>query len=103
MLAVNFQREVGGILAEILDTLADTVREREAVRRQIKVLSSEGRLSIRILIALPFLITLYVAKFNPDYMKLLWTTWVGLVMIGVGAFLMLVGVIWARKIVRIDV
>jgi tight adherence protein B len=103
MLAVNIQREVGGNLAEILDTLADTVREREAVRRQIKVLSSEGRLSIRILIALPFLITLYVAKFNPGYMKLLWTTWVGLVMIGVGAFLMLVGVIWARKIVRIDV
>jgi len=103
MLAVNIQREVGGNLAEILDTLADTVREREAVRRQIKVLSSEGRLSIRILIALPFLITLYVAKFNPGYMKLLWTTWVGLVMIGVGAFLMLVGVIWARKIVKIDV
>jgi tight adherence protein B len=103
MLAVNIQREVGGNLAEILDTLAETVRERQAIRRQIKVLSSEGRLSIRILVALPFLITLYVIKVNGDYMKLLWTTWLGLVLIGVGAFLMLAGLIWARKLVKINV
>ena len=103
MLAVNIQREVGGNLAEILDGLADTVRERQAIRRQIRVLSSEGRLSVRILVALPFLITLYVIKVNPNYMKLLWTTWLGLVMIGAGAFLMVAGVVWARKLVRIDV
>ena len=94
---------VGGNLAEILDTLAETVRERQAIRRQIKVLSSEGRLSIRILVLLPFLITLYVIKVNGSYMKLLWTTWLGLVLIGVGGFLMLAGLIWARRLVRIDV
>jgi tight adherence protein B len=103
MLAVNIQREVGGNLAEILDTLAETVRERQAIRRQIKVLSSEGRLSIRILVLLPFLITLYVIKVNGDYMKLLWTTWLGLVLIGVGGFLMLAGLFWARRLVKIDV
>jgi tight adherence protein B len=103
ILAVNIQREVGGNLAEILDTLAETVRERQAIRRQIKVLSSEGRLSIRILVALPFLITLYVIKVNGSYMKLLWTTWVGLVLLGVGGFLMLIGLIWARKLVKINV
>jgi tight adherence protein B len=103
LLAVNIQREVGGNLAEILDTLSETVREREAVRRQVKVLSSEGRLSVRILVALPFLITLYVIKINPDYMRLLWTTWIGGVLIGVGSFLMILGVMWARKTVKIDV
>jgi tight adherence protein B len=103
LLAVNIQREVGGNLAEILDTLSETVREREAVRRQVKVLSSEGRLSVRILVALPFLITIYVIKVNPDYMRLLWTTWIGGVLIGVGSFLMLLGVIWARKTVKISV
>jgi tight adherence protein B len=103
LLAVNIQREVGGNLAEILDTLSETVREREAVRRQVKVLSSEGRLSVRILVSLPFLITLYVIKINPDYMRLLWTTWIGGVLIGVGSFLLLMGVMWARKTVKIDV
>src|SRR5204862_422610 len=56
VLAVNVQREVGGNLAEILDTLADTVREREQVRRQVSVLSAEGRMSVKILILMPFLI-----------------------------------------------
>jgi tight adherence protein B len=103
MLAVNVQREVGGNLAEILDTLAETVREREAVRRQVKVLSAEGRLSIKIMIAIPPLLTLYITKVNPEYMRLLWTTRVGWVMLGSAIFLMLLGIVIARKVVKIDV
>ncbi len=49
VLAVNIQREVGGNLAEILDTVADTLRERAMLRRQIKVLTAEGRLSAWVL------------------------------------------------------
>ncbi len=103
MMAVNVQREVGGNLAEILDIIATTVRERDAVRRQIKVLSSEGRLSIRILIALPIVVTLAVAKINPKYMRLLWTTRVGVFMIVIAACLMIIGFFWAQKLVKIDV
>ncbi len=103
MLAVNVQRDVGGNLAEVLDTLAATVREREAVRRQVKVLSAEGRLSMKIMIAVPPLLALYILKFNPDYMKLLWTTRLGLVLIGIGVILMVTGGLLARKIVKIDV
>jgi tight adherence protein B len=103
IMAVNVQREVGGNLAEILDTVAETVRERDTVRRQVKVLSAEGRLSVKILVALPFLMTLYVAKVNPDYIKLLWTTRPGLIMVGLASALMLIGIYWARKVVRIDV
>jgi tight adherence protein B len=103
VMAVNVQREVGGNLAEILDTVAETVREREQVRRTIRVLSAEGRLSIRILVALPPLMVLYLVKVNPDYMRLLWTTGLGWVMVGVAVTLMTIGIFWARRIVKIDV
>jgi tight adherence protein B len=103
VLAVNIQREVGGNLAEVLDIVADTLREREVLRRQVMVLSAEGRLSVKILIALPFLIGLYIAKVNPGYMDLLFSTRLGWVFTGTGAALMVLGIIWARKLVKIDV
>ena len=53
VMAIRIQREVGGNLAEILHTVADTLREREYLRRQVKALSAEGRLSGYILTALP--------------------------------------------------
>ena len=53
VMAIRIQREVGGNLAEILHTVADTLREREYLRRQVKALSAEGRLSGYILGALP--------------------------------------------------
>jgi tight adherence protein B len=103
MLAVNVQSEVGGNLAEILDTLAETVREREAIRRQVKVLSAEGRLSMKIMAALPPLVALAVAIINPGYMRVLWTTRIGWILIGVGLVLMTIGALVARRLVKIDV
>jgi tight adherence protein B len=103
VLGVNIQREVGGNLAEILDTIGDTVRERDAVRRQVQVLSSEGRLSIGILTALPVLVSLYIAKVNPGYLNQLFATKIGLVMVVGASILLCVGVFWMRKIVNIDV
>ena len=102
-MSVNIQREVGGNLAEILDTVAETVRERDVVRRQIDVLSAEGKLSAWILIALPVVIGLYIAKVNPSYMKLLFTTTIGIVISVGGVVLLVIGMWWLRKIVRIDV
>lgn len=103
VLAVNIQRQVGGNLAEVLDTVAETVRERDWVRRQVKVLSAEGRLSIAILIALPFLIALYIAIVNPGYLNLLFTDIRGLAMIVGSGILMGIGIVWMRKVVAIDV
>ena len=103
VMAVNVQREVGGNLAEILDILAETVRERQAIRRQVKVLAGEGILSMRILIVLPFLLILYIIKINPSYMRLLWTTRVGWFMIAIASALMTIGILWGRKVVKIDV
>jgi tight adherence protein B len=103
VLAINVQREVGGNLAEILDTLAETVRERMALHRQIKVLSAEARLSMKVMVAMPPLLTLYIVKVNPDYMSLLWTRRVGVMMVIAAAGLMAVGVFLMRKMVKIDV
>ena len=103
VLAVNVQTEVGGNLAEILDTLAETVRERTVLRRQIRVLSAEGRLSMKIFVALPPLLVLYFTVTNPSYMRLLWTTRAGWIMIGASVVLMITGALLARKVVKIDV
>lgn len=103
VLAVNVQREVGGNLAEVLDTVAETMRERERVRRQVDVLSTEGRISTYILAALPILVGLYMAVVNPDYISLLFTTQIGLVMFVSASALLGLGILWMRKVVKIDV
>jgi len=103
VLAVNIQREVGGNLAEILDTVADTLRERATMRRQIRVLTSEGRLSAWVLAILPCVIGLYMFAVNPKYISLLVTTKLGLMMLAVAGTLLVVGILWMRKIVNIDV
>jgi tight adherence protein B len=103
VLAVNIQRDVGGNLAELLDNVANTIREREAIRRQVKVLSAEGRLSIAILTGLPILIAAYIFVVNNEYLSLLWTTQIGLVLTGVAITLLVCGLMWMRKVVRIDV
>jgi tight adherence protein B len=103
VLAVNIQREVGGNLAEILDNVADTLRERAMMRRQIKVLTAEGRLSAWVLTGLPIAIGVYMYAVNPDYIGLLFTTKLGLFMLGTAVVLLVLGIFWMRKIVDIDV
>ncbi len=103
VMAITIQREVGGNLAEILDTVADTIRERDRLRTQIKVLTAEGRLSALVLLALPPLVALYMTAVNREYISLLVTTRVGWVMIAVAGSLLVVGMYWMRKIVDIDV
>jgi tight adherence protein B len=103
VMAIRIQRQVGGNLAETLDTTAHTLREREALRGQVAALSAEGRLSAAILIALPICLFLYMTLVNYDYIKLLWTTGVGVVMLVGTCVLMGVGIIWMRKTVQIEV
>jgi tight adherence protein B len=103
VLAVNIQREVGGNLAEILDTVADTLRERAMLRRQIKVLTAEGRLSAWVLGLLPFAIALYMYAVNPEYIGVLFDSLYGIIMIIVALVLLGLGILWMKKIVNIDV
>ena len=103
VLAVNIQREVGGNLAEILDTVADTLRERAMLRRQIKVLTAEGRLSAWVLSLLPFAIALYMYAVNPSYIGVLFESVYGIIMVIVALVLLALGILWMKKIVDIDV
>jgi tight adherence protein B len=103
VMAVNIQRQVGGNLAEVLDIVANTVRERAYVQRQVRVLSAEGRLSIGILSALPFGIFIYLALMNPEYVNPLFTTMIGRLLLLVGGILMGLGIFVMTRIVRIDV
>ena len=103
VLAINIQRQVGGNLAALLGTVANTLREREMVRRQIKVLSAEGRLSAMILVALPFVLAGYISIVNPGYIGQLFKVTIGKVMVAGGVVLMGLGILWLRKIIKIDV
>jgi tight adherence protein B len=103
MMAVNIQRQVGGNLAEVLDIVANTVRERAYIHRQVKVLSAEGRISIAILSLLPFGIFFYLVIVNPDYIGLLFSTMMGRLMLIVGGALMGLGIFIMTRIVKIDV
>jgi tight adherence protein B len=101
--AIKIQRKIGGNLAEVLETVAKTVRERETLRRQVRVLSAEGRISIVVLTVLPILLAGYITMVNPEYLRTLTSTRPGIIMSVSGAALMGVGYLWMRKIVRLDV
>jgi tight adherence protein B len=103
VIAINVQRNVGGNLAEVLDIVANTVRERGYIRRQIQVLSAEGRLSVAILSALPFLILIYISIVNPDYVRPLFTTGVGILLLVVAGSMMAAGIFVMSRMVKIDV
>jgi tight adherence protein B len=103
ILAIQIQREVGGNLAEILEIISETIRERERLHGEIKALTAEGRLSGYVLGGLPIAMALLLFTRSPDYLEPLYTTSKGLTMLGVTGVLMIVGFFWMRKIVKIEV
>jgi tight adherence protein B len=103
VMAVRIQRDVGGNLAELLMTVADTLRERERLRRQVKVLSAEGRLSGWILGGLPMVFFLYLLLANPTYLRPLWTTLLGGMMMVLAVLLLGVGALWLRRVIKVEV
>jgi tight adherence protein B len=99
--AVDINRELGGDLTELLDNVADTIRERRRVARQVRALSAEGRASGWVLLTLPFVMLLFLAWRNPDHAALLFTHPMGQTM-SVGALIsMFVGYVWIRMLVNV--
>ena len=103
VMAVNIQRQVGGNLAEVLDIVSSTVRERAYVHRQVRVLSAEGRFSVGVLTALPIGLFLYLWLVNPDYIRPLFTHNFGRILLMVGVGLMAAAVLVMKRMVKIDV
>ena len=97
--AIQINREVGGNLAEVLDQVNETIRERAEIKGHIKALAAEGKFSAYILIAMPFGIVAMLLAVSPNYMNAMFTHPLGWVLIGVSFVLMTIGALWMRKII----
>jgi tight adherence protein B len=96
--AIEIHREVGGDLADILDSVMGTVRDRIRIRRQIKTLSAEGKMSGVVLALLPIVLAVGITLITPDYLTVFITTAVGRSMLVVLVILMVIGVFWIRRV-----
>jgi Flp pilus assembly protein TadB len=103
VVAVKVQREVGGNLAEVLTRTVETMREREAIRGEVRSLAAEGKLSAYILVGLPIIIGLYMAVVRRDYLRPLYTQPLGIVMLLVGVALLIAGAFWMSRAVKVEV
>jgi tight adherence protein B len=99
--AIAINRQVGGNLAEVLDTVGGTIRERGQIRRQVKALSAEGKLSAIVLMALPFGVAGFLVVANPGYLAKFTESPVGYGLLALAAVLLLVGGLWLRKVTTI--
>lgn len=103
IVALNIQREAGGNLTELLEGLANTIREREKLKGRVNVLASEGKYSGMLLASLPVILGAILNIVNPTYMDLLWSTPQGNNLILTGVAMIAVGALWMWKIVQIKV
>lgn len=101
--AINVQHEVGGNLAQILDTIGHTIRERIRIKGEIQVLTAQGRLSMYIIIALPFFLTGVIYVISPDYMAKLFEPGPILCLPGCALFMIFIGYMIIRRIIAIEV
>jgi tight adherence protein B len=101
--AITIQRTVGGNLAQLLDGVSYTMRERERIRGEVKTLTSQQRMTGTIIGALPIFLGLLFFAINPDYMAVLFTETVGNVFIVVAVVLELLGLVTIRSILALDV
>jgi len=100
VVSVILQRETGGNLAEIIETIARLIRERFRLEGKIKTLTAEGRLSALILSVLPFAIVFVLLLINPEYLSSLFTEPMGRIMAGIAILMMLFGIVVMRRMAR---
>jgi tight adherence protein B len=103
VMAIRVQREVGGNLAGILTTVSSTMRERAMLRRHVRGLSAEGRLSAYILIGLPVFLALYMLTLRREYIQPMYTTPLGIAFIAAALVLLGIGSFWMSRMVKVEV
>ncbi len=101
--AIGVQQQVGGNLAEVLDTIAFTIRERVRIKGEIRTLTAQGRYSGYLVAFLPIAIAITLNLINPDFMRPLFTELIGQILLGVGLVMMTIGFFAIRKITDIKV
>ena len=101
--ALIIQRQVGGNLAEILDTISHTIRERIRIKSEIKTLTAQGRISGGIVSLLPIALALALSVISPGYLTVLFTTFIGKFMVVIGVVMQLIGIFILTRLVDIKV
>jgi tight adherence protein B len=101
--AVMIQRETGGNLSEILENLAHVVRERFKILRQVRVYTAHGRLTGYVLLALPAFLGVALMFINPEHMNLLFREKLGQQMLMAAIVMQIVGYVWIKKVIKIEV
>ncbi len=103
VMAIEIQREVGGNLSEVLQTVADTMVARNRLRGEVKALTAEGRISAIVLVLIPVVLFGFLLIVNPDYLEPLLSDPIGIAALAVAGLLLVVGVFWLRRLVDIEV
>lgn len=103
VLAISIQREVGGNLAEVLQTAAETMLHRNRLRREMKALTAEGRISAIVLGAMPFLLFAFLFSTNRDYLEPLFQRTPGIIAMVGAVALLVAGIVWLTRIVKIEI
>lgn len=103
VIAVLIQRETGGNLSEVLGNISKLIRERLKLLGVIKVLSAEGRISAWILTIMPFALAIVVSVLNPNLMSILWTDEMGRKLMAGAVILMILGIFWMWRMIKIRI
>jgi len=101
--AISIQKRAGGNLAEILDNISKMIRDRYRMRREVRILTAQGRFSGLVLVLLPIAFALIISVFNRDYIKILVDDPAGHYMVGVAVLLQIIGMLAIRRIIRLKV
>ena len=101
--SVIIQRESGGNLAEILESISSLIRERFRLRGKIRTLTAEGKLSAGILVGIPFFVAFALSFMNPDYVRVLSTDPTGKILVAVALIMMGIGIAWMKKMITLKV
>jgi len=103
VIAVIVQRETGGNLAETLANISSIVRGRFRFQRKVRTLSAEGRMSAWVLVLIPFVLFVGIMVTTPSYLTQMINEPAGIKMIGIAFIMIVIGIFWLKRIIRIDV
>lgn len=101
--ALLIQKDIGGNLSEILDNISETIRERQKIKNELKTLTAQGKLSGLIISLIPVFLGLIIYVFNKEYIMLLFTTKIGIILLALSVISEFIGLIIIRKIINIEV
>ena len=99
--AIAINREVGGNLSQVLDQVSQTIRQRNEIRRQVKALAAEGKLSAWILVLLPVVVFLFILLVRPSYLEIFFSNILGILALVIAVILLIVGSFWMMAVVKV--